>query len=108
MTNFFLESSADLDLNMIFSAGTTFVFGSWIYEANGDSKLCAHLREEKEFGDEVGHELAEKMTKLSTLNPTRNEEESGYETDSEKEIQPDSKTIFIAQEPSQIGLGDTQ
>ena len=34
-------------------------------------------------------------------------EESGYESDSEKEIQPDSKTIFMAQEPSLIGLGDT-
>ena len=84
--NFFLESSADLDLKMTFSAGTTFVFGSWIYEADGDGKLRAHLREEKEFGDKVEYELAEKMTKLSTADPTRNEEESGYETDSEKEI----------------------
>ena len=45
------------------------------------------------------------MTKLSTSDPTRNEEESGYETDSEKEIQPDSETIFTAQEPTLIGLG---
>ena len=46
------------------------------------------------------------MMKLSTSDPTRNEEESGYKTDSEKEIQPDSKTIFIAKEPSLIGLRD--
>ena len=46
------------------------------------------------------------MTKLSTSDPTRNEEESGYETDSEKGIQPDSKTIFTAKEPSLIGLGN--
>jgi len=47
------------------------------------------------------------MTKLSTSDPTRNEEESRYEIDSEKEIQPGSKTIFTAQEPSLIGLRDT-
>ena len=40
---FFLESSADLNLKMTFSAGTTFVFGSWIYKADGDGKLCTHL-----------------------------------------------------------------
>ena len=92
---------------MTFSAGTTFVFGSWICKADGDGKLCTRLREEKEFDGEVEYKLAEKMTKLSTSDTTRNKEESGYETDSEKEIQPDSKTIFTAQEPSLIGLGDT-
>ena len=104
---FFLESSADLNLKMTFSAGTTFVFGSWICKADGDGKLRTRLREEKEFDDEVQYKLAEKMTKLSTSDTTRNKEESGYETDSKKEIQPDSKTIFMAQEPSLIGLGDT-
>ena len=103
---FFLESSADLDLKMAFPAGTTFVFGSWICEADGDGKLRTRLREEKELDDKVEYELAEKMTKLSTSDPTRNEEGSGYETDSEKEIQPNSKTIFTAKEPSLIGLGD--
>ena len=92
---------------MTFSAGTTFVFGSWICKTDGDGKLRTRLREEKEFDDEVKYELAEKMTKLSTSDPTQNEEQSGYETDSEKEIQPDSKTIFAAREPSLIGLRDT-
>ena len=72
---FFLESSADLNLKMTFSAGTTFVFGSWICEADDDGKLCTRLREENELDDKVEYELAEKMTKLSTLDPTRNEEE---------------------------------
>ena len=92
---------------MTFSAGTTFVFGSWIYKADGDGKLRTRLQEEKEFDDEVEYELAEKMTKLSTSDPTQNEEESGYKTDFEKEIQSDSKTIFITREPSLIRLGDT-
>ena len=47
------------------------------------------------------------MTKLSISDPTRNEEEGGYETDSEKEIHPDFKTIFAAREPSLIELEDT-
>ena len=92
---------------MTFSVGTTFVFGSWICKVDGDDKLRTRLQEEKEFDDEVQYKLAEKMTKLSTSDTTRNKEENEYETDSEKEIQPDSMTIFTAQEPSLIGLGDT-
>ena len=60
---FFLESSADLDLKMTYLAGTTFIFGSWICKAGGDSKLRTRLREEKEFDDKnnpVEQELAEK------------------------------------------------
>ena len=83
----------DLNLKMTYPAGTTFVFGSWICEAGGDGKLRTRLREEKEFDDKnnlVEQELTEKMMKLSTLNPTRKGEESGYETDSEKEMEYDS------------------
>ena len=90
---FSLESSADLDLKMTYSAGTTFVFGSWICEAGGDGKLRTRLREEKEFDDKnnpIEQELAEKMMKLLALNPTRKGEESGYEIDSEKEMEYDS------------------
>jgi len=94
--NFFLESSADLNFKMTFLAGTTFIFGSWICEADSDGGLHTRLQEEKEFDDEVKYELAEKMTKFSTSDPTQSEEESGYETDSEKEIQPDFETIFTA------------
>ena len=36
------ESSTDLD-NMIFSTGSTFIFGSWICEASDDGKLQSHL-----------------------------------------------------------------
>ena len=58
---FFLESSADLNLKMTFSVGTTFVFRSWICKADGDGKLRTHLREEKEFDDEVQYKLVEKI-----------------------------------------------
>ncbi|XP_066361433.1 uncharacterized protein [Miscanthus floridulus] len=78
---------------MTYSAGTTFVFGSWICEAGSDGKLRTCLREEKEFGNKnnlVELELAEKMMKLSTSNPARKGEESGYETDSEKKMEYDS------------------
>ena len=90
---FFLKSSADLDLKITYSVGTTFVFGSWICEAGGDGKLRTRLREEKEFDDKnnpVEQELTKKIMKLLTSNPTQKGEESGYETDSEKEIEYDS------------------
>jgi len=41
-----------MDLNnMIFSTGSTFIFGSWICEAGDDGKLQSHLLE-----DSVHHE----------------------------------------------------
>ena len=39
------ESSTDLD-NMIFLMGSTFIFGSWIYEAGDDGKLQGRLLED--------------------------------------------------------------
>ena len=48
--DFASKSSTDLD-NMIFSTGSTFIFGSWIYEAGDDGKLQSHLLE-----DSVHHE----------------------------------------------------
>jgi hypothetical protein len=39
------ESLTDLD-NMIFSTGSTFIFGSWIYKANDDGKLQGYLLED--------------------------------------------------------------
>jgi hypothetical protein len=36
--DFAIESLADLD-NMIFSVGTTFIFGSWIYKADNNNKF---------------------------------------------------------------------
>ena len=44
------ESSMDLD-SMIFSTGSTFIFGSWIYEAGDDGKLQSRL-----LKDSVHHE----------------------------------------------------
>ena len=37
----------DLD-NMIFSKGSTFIFGSWICEAGDDGKLQNHLLEDSD------------------------------------------------------------
>ena len=37
----------DLD-NMIFPKGSTFIFGSWIYEAGDDGKLQGHLLEDSD------------------------------------------------------------
>ena len=43
--DFASESSMDLD-NMIFSKGSTFIFGSWICEAGDDGKLQGRLLED--------------------------------------------------------------
>jgi len=37
----------DLD-NIIFSKGSTFIFGSWIYEEGDDGKLQGHLLEDSD------------------------------------------------------------
>lgn len=93
---------------MSFSAGTTFVFGSWICEADGDGKLHTRLREEKGFDDKIDpveEELANKMMS----SPARTGEEEGYETDSEKEMRSSSYSdpIFKIKEPNLIELGDS-
>ena len=46
------ESSMDLN-NMIFSTGSTFIFGSWICEADNNDKLQSHLLEDPDHLKEV-------------------------------------------------------
>jgi hypothetical protein len=41
------KSSTDLD-NMIFSTGSTFIFGSWISKADDKDKLQGRLLEDQE------------------------------------------------------------
>ena len=43
--DFASESSMDLD-NIIFPTGSTFIFGSWIYEADDNGKLQSRLLED--------------------------------------------------------------
>jgi hypothetical protein len=45
-SGFAIERSMDLD-NMIFSTGSTFTFGSWIYEADDQGKLQGCLLEDR-------------------------------------------------------------
>ena len=42
-----IRDSTDLD-NMIFSMGSTIIFGSWIYETSDDGKLQGHLLEDSD------------------------------------------------------------
>ena len=42
----------DLD-NMIFSKGSTFIFGSWIYEAGDDGKLQSRLLEDSDHHEDL-------------------------------------------------------
>jgi hypothetical protein len=90
----FFESSADLGIKMSFPTGTTFVFGSWICEADGNGKLQSRLVEESDHEDVKinqmeEQQLVEKMIKLSTSSPSQTDNEEGYETDSEKRTKTD-------------------
>ena len=50
--DFASESSMDLD-NMIFSTGLTFIFGSWIYEADDNDKLQSCLLEDLDHHEDL-------------------------------------------------------
>ena len=77
--DFAIDSSADLD-NMIFSMGTTFIFGSWIYEADSHDKLQSHLMQilapqaSPDASTITLDQLAEKFSHLSIFDPTRIQE----------------------------------
>ena len=49
--DFASESSMDLD-NMIFPTGSTFIFGSWICEADNYGKLQGHLLKDPDHHEE--------------------------------------------------------
>ena len=53
------ESSMDLN-NMIFPTGSTFIFGSWIYEADDNGKLQSHLLEDLDHHED--HSISTTMT----------------------------------------------
>jgi hypothetical protein len=46
------ESSMDL-VNMIFSTGSTFIFSSWIYEADDNGKLQGRLLEDSDHHEDL-------------------------------------------------------
>jgi hypothetical protein len=65
----------DLD-NMIFSMGSTFIFGSWIYEADDDGKLQGHLLKDSARNEDLAismtttYQLAGRFTRLAMSDPT--------------------------------------
>ena len=66
------ESSMDLD-NMIFSMGSTFIFGSWIYKAGDDGKFQGRFLEESDHHQD--HLISTITTdqlvgRFAQLNPT--------------------------------------
>ena len=76
---FAIASSADLD-DMIFSMGTTFIFGSWVYNADDHGKLQDHLIEipmNQDFSAisaDMPEHLTEKFDNLSISDSTRTSE----------------------------------
>ena len=71
--DFASESLMDLD-NMIFSKGSTFIFGSWICKAGDDGKLQGRLLEDSDHHQD--HPISPIMTdqlagRFAQLNPTQ-------------------------------------
>ena len=70
------ESSIDLD-NMIFSTGSTFIFGSWVYEAGDDGKLQSRLLEDSDHHEDLSisatmtDQLTERFAQLVMSDPTQ-------------------------------------
>ena len=70
------ESSMDLD-NMIFSTGSTFIFGLWICEAGDDGKLQSHLLEDSDHHEDFAisttttNRLAGRFARLAVSDPTQ-------------------------------------
>ena len=66
----------DLD-NMIFLKGSTFIFGSWIYEVGDDDKLQGHLLEDLDHHQDFFistttiDQLARRFVQLMMSNPTQ-------------------------------------
>ena len=66
----------DLD-NMIFSTGSTFIFGSWIYEAGDDGKLQSRLLEYSDHLEDLSisatttDQLAGRFVQLVMSDPTQ-------------------------------------
>ena len=66
----------DLD-NMIFSTGSTFIFGSWICEASDNGKLQGHLLEDSDHHQDFSisvtttDQLTERFTQLTMSDPTQ-------------------------------------
>ena len=70
------ESSMDLD-NMIFSTGSTFIFGSWVCEANDNGKLQSRLLEDSSHHEDhsilattIG-QLTGRFAQLAMSDPTQ-------------------------------------
>jgi hypothetical protein len=65
----------DLD-NMIFPTGSTFIFGSWICEADDNDKLQGHLLENSARHEDLAisttttDQLARRFAQLATSDPT--------------------------------------
>ena len=69
------KSSMDLD-NMIFSMGSTFIFGSWIYEADDNGKLQGRLLKDSDHHEDLAisatmaDQIARKLARLVMSDPT--------------------------------------
>jgi hypothetical protein len=104
------ESSTDLD-NMIFSTGSTFIFGSWICEADDDSKLQGHLLEDSAHHEDLAilttttNQLAGRFTQLAMSVPTQISWPTNFDSNSSFTSEMESYLGSFYDGPSSFPLG---
>jgi hypothetical protein len=104
------ESSMDLD-NMIFSMGSTFIFGSWIYEANDDDKLQGYLLKDSAHNEDLAisttttDQLAGRFTRLAMSDPTQISRPTDFDSNSGSTFEMGSYLGSFYNVPSAFPLG---
>jgi hypothetical protein len=104
------ESSMDLD-NMIFSAGSTFIFGSWICEADDDGKLQGRLLKDSTRHEDIAilttttDQLAGRFARLAMSDPTQISWLTDFDSNSGSASETESYLGSFCDRPSSFPLG---
>jgi hypothetical protein len=104
------KSSTNLD-NMIFSMGSTFIFGSWICEADDKGKLQGYLLEDQENQEDFTlsarsiEELTEKPSRLAISESTQASPTVEFNLDSRSESVLDSIPGSFHDNPGSFSMG---
>jgi hypothetical protein len=91
---------------MIFPAGSTFIFGSWICEVDGDGKLQGRLL--KNSGATTVERLTKKISQLTISDPTRISRmiDSDSKSDSASGLEFHPSSLYDGPSPFLFGLHD--
>jgi hypothetical protein len=100
----------DLD-NIIFSTGSTFIFESWIYEANDDNKLQGRLLKDSTHHEDlaisliVTDQLTERFARLAMSNLTQISWLTYFDSNSSSALKMESYLGSFYDRPNSFSLG---